>query len=245
MPNGIDGTLASELGIAREDLSTIVTHLSLVVGIVFFEWNVVELILVYLVEVAVTGVLCMSAAMFAAQPIADRDADKWRREPTPIRIAPFLPPIYKRNLGLVARELLNGGVFFAFFAGIAVSLLDRSVSSLLSPTVGLAILAVCVSQLVRVRRQFFADQSYRERSPAEAIRAGLRPIARLTVIALYVVTPLTFVLGITAIALSNAGSLSAVPHARAIVLLAYVLPIGAASVWLQNDRFEVGLRHRG
>ncbi|WP_066415798.1 DUF6498-containing protein [Halorubrum aethiopicum] len=244
MPESVEGTSSDAFGVARDDLSVLVTHLFLVVGIVFFRWNLGEIVLVYLVDVAVTLVLFGTAALFAARPIEDGEAEKWREEPTPIEIAPFLPPLYGRNVRLVASELFRGGFFLCFFAAIALSLFDWTLSSLRSTSIGVTVLAVCGSQLARVWRQCIAGESYRDRSPADAIGLALRPIGRLIVIALYVVAPVTAALGVTLILLLDVESTAALPYGDTIVLLAYVVPVGAASVWLRNDRFEVGLQYK-
>ena len=243
MSRRVETALSDALGIARDDLTTLVTHLLLVVGIVFFGWNVGELVLVYLFDVAVALVVFGAVALTAAQPIEGADAEKWQREPEPIHVAPFLPPVYRRNVRLVAREMLNGTVFFLVIAGMALSVLDQRLSGLFSPTVGLTGLAVCVSQLVRAWRQFVAGESYRERSPADAIRVGLRPVGRMVLLALFVVAPVTAVLVLALIFVFEVDSSSALPYGRTIVLLSYVVPIGAASVWLRNDRFEMGLQY--
>jgi hypothetical protein len=94
-------------------------------------------------------------------------------------------------------------VFFSFFVTMFVSVVDRSLSSLLSPTAGLVILAICISQLLRVWREFLVDHSYRDRSPAEALELGLRPVARFVVIAVYVVVPTTVVVSIAAFVLPD------------------------------------------
>jgi hypothetical protein len=117
------------------------------------------------------------------------------------------------------------------------SVVDRSLSSLLSPTAGLVILAICVSQLRRVWREFLVDHSYRDRSPAEALELGLRPVARFAIIAVYVIVPTTVVVLTAAFVLPDTVS-------GPVVLVAYVLPIGAARVWLQDDAVETVLQHQ-
>ena len=88
-----------------------------------------------------------------------------------------------------------------------------------------------------------ADRSYEERSPAEALRVGLRPAARFAVVVLYVVVPITFVLGFIAVVVLDTRSLLSIPYAETAVLLMYVIPIGAASLWLQGDRLDVTLQY--
>jgi hypothetical protein len=118
-----------------------------------------------------------------------------------------------------------------------VSVVDRSVLSLLSPTASLVILAICVSQLRRVWCEFLVNHSYRDRSPAEALELGLRPVAMFVIIAVYVVVSPTVVVLTAAFVLSDTMS-------GRVVLLAYVLPIGAARVWLQDDAVETVLQHQ-
>jgi hypothetical protein len=66
---------------------------------------------------------------------------------------------------LVVENLGTYAVFFVVLAGMFVSVVDRGVSALLSPTAGLTVLAICVSQLIRVWREFFVDHSYRTGRP--------------------------------------------------------------------------------
>jgi len=233
----IETEISNRLGIPRDYLSPIVVHVLLTVGIVFFQWDVVELILIYLSEVVIGAVLFATVALFAARPVEDHDADKWRAEPSPIQPVPVLPPIYTRNIELIVENMFTYAVFFLFFAGMFVSIVDRSVSSLLSLTAGLTVLAICVSQLLRVWREFIVDHSYRDRSPAEALELGLRPVARFVIITVYVIVPTTVVVVIAAFALPDTVS-------GPVVLVAYVLPIGAARVWLQDDAVESVLQHQ-
>jgi hypothetical protein len=229
--------IAERLGIPPGYLSPIGMHLLLTIGILCFEWDVVEMIFIYLSEIVVVAVLFAIVALFAAQPVEDDDADGWREDPSPVQPVPLLPPIYPRNVGLIVNNVFAYAVFFLFFVAIFVSVVDRSVSSLLSPTAGLVILAICVSQLRRVWREFLVDHSYRDRSPAEALELGLRPVARFVIIAVYVVVPTTVVVLTAGFVLPDIVSGS-------VVLLAYVLPIGAARVWLQDDAVETVLQHR-
>ena len=237
MRERIRDAVARRLGLPPGSLSPIVVHAVLAVGIVFFEWDFVELILVYLSEIVIVAVLFAIVAMITPQPIDDHDADRWHDDPTPIQPVSVLPPVYKRNLGVIAENMITYAVFFAFFVGMFLSVVDRSVSALVSPATGLAVLAICVSQAIRVWREFLADRSYRDRSPAEALERGLRPVARFIIVAMYVVVPTTVVV-VTAV--------FAAPEvlSRPVILLAYVLPIGAARVWLQNGAVESVLQHR-
>jgi hypothetical protein len=229
--------VAERLGIPPGYLSPIGMHLLLTIGILFFEWDVVELIFIYLSELVVVAVLFAIVALFAAQPVDDHDADRWREEPSPVQPVPLLPPIYPRNIALIVDNVFTYAVFFLFFVVMFISIVDRSVSSLLSPTAGLVILAICVSQLRRVWREFLVDHSYRDRSPAEALELGLRPVAKFIIITVYVIVPTTVVVLTAAFVLPDTVS-------GPVVLLAYVLPIGVARVWLQDDAVEAVLQHQ-
>ncbi|WP_318566948.1 DUF6498-containing protein [Salinigranum marinum] len=229
--------IAERLGIPRNYLSPIGMHLLLTIGILFLEWDVVELTFIYFSEIVVVAVLFAIVALFAAQPVEDHDADKWREDPSPVQLVPLLPPIYPRNIGLIVDNMFTYAVFFLFFVVMFISIVDRSVSSLLSPTAGLVIVAICVSQLLRVWREFLVDHSYRDRSPAEALELGLRPVAKFIIIVVYVIVPTTVVVLTAAFAFPDTVSGS-------VVLLAYVLPIGVARVWLQDDAVEAVLQHQ-
>lgn len=240
MSKRAEDAAADTLCVPRDDLSVLVTHLCLVVGIVFFRWSIDELILVYLIDIGGTILLFATAALFAARPIDDGEADKWRDAPNPIEL-PLLPPLYRRNVRLVVRQLFTGAGFFCVFAWLAVSVFDLSLSVLSSLPVVLTVVAVCGSHAAQVWRQFLADGSYRDRSSADALEVALRPVGRLLVIALYVIAPISVVYGFTAILLLDVESTSALPYGDTLILLLYVVPVGAASVWLRNDRFEMGL----
>jgi hypothetical protein len=229
--------LADRLGIPPGSLSPIGMHLLLTVGILFFEWDVVELIFVYLSELVVVAVLFATVALFAVRPVEDHDADKWREEPNPVQPVPTLPPIYPRNVGLIVNNTFTYAVFFVFFVAAFVSFVDRPVSTLLSPTAGLAILVICVSQVRHVWHEFLVDHSYRDRSPAAALELGLRPVAEFVVVAVYVIVPTTVVVLIAAFAFPDWVSWP-------VVLVAYVLPIGVARVWLRDDAVEAVLQHQ-
>ena len=80
------------------------------------------------------------------------------------------------------------------------------------------------------------DQAYQERSPAEAIRIGLQPLHELIYIVLFVFAPITFLLAVAALAVGDIES-------QTLVLLAYVIPIGAVRIWLQNANLSVRLQY--
>lgn len=103
--------IAERLGIPPDYLSPIGMHLLLTIGILFREWDVVELTFIYLSEIVVVAVLFAIVAPLAAQPVEDHDADKWREEPSPMQPVPILPPIYPRNIGLIVNNMFAYAVF--------------------------------------------------------------------------------------------------------------------------------------
>ncbi|ARS91852.1 DUF6498-containing protein [Natrarchaeobaculum aegyptiacum] len=240
MYSKVEKALFGRFGLASDYLTQIITHAFLVVGIVAFQWSVFEILLIYVLEIAVINVLFTFAALFAAQPIDGRDAEKWKREPNPIRTIPLLPPVYRRNVGVVVKQFL-ASLFYLSIIGIAVvDFIEQSVLSLLSSSAGLAVLAICITQTARVWQQFFAGQSYRERSPAEAIKAAQKPLGEALFLLLLVIVPITVALGITAIAVAGDGGeieLGAVETGA--VLLLYVIPIGVVRVWLQDAKLTI------
>jgi len=243
MSRNIEEATSDESGVSGEDLSTAVTHLLFVVGIVGFDWNAPVLVILYLIEVGITFAVFGVVAMFAARPVEGHDAERWQTEPTPVQILPVLPPVYGRNLRLIATELYSGRSVFAVLALITAFVLDWSVSSLVSPTVGLVVLAICIGQTHRAWRRFLVDRAYEERSPADALRIGLRPAARFTLITVYVAVPVTLVFVFVTVAVIDLESLLSIPHAETAMLLAYALPIGVASLWFRDDRLEVTLQY--
>ena len=231
----------------RSALAVVVaTNLLPLAGVVGFGWRVGELLAVYWIEVAVLVIAHSAAAMFAERPIRlegrsfyitgyDEDAERdevWEREPEPIRLVSWLPPIYRRNFRVVRRSL---GVFvFLLFPLVAVG---WDALSYLTPTVGLAALGVCGAQVAEVRREFFADRAYEERSPYMVVEAAQRVVLFYIVIGLLTVVPVTF--GIFAIEAALApGLLDGLADAfgAEVLLLPYLLPITLAKATVEWGR---------
>ena len=240
MYSNVMKTLFGRFDLDSDYLPPIITHLFLVVGIIAFQWNVLEILLIYVVEIAVINLLFTVAALFAARPIDDRDSEKWNREPSPIRIVSFLPPVYRRNVGVAVKQFLASLFYLSVMFLAVVQFVQETNLSMSYSSAGLAVLAICISQATRVWRQFFADQSYQERSPAEAIRAAQKPLGEAIFLLLFVVAPITFVLGVTAIAVAgNGGEIELGAVETGAVLLLYVIPIGVFRVWLQDAEITI------
>ena len=220
-------------------------------GVVAFGWNVGELLAVYWIEVAVLVIAHACAAMFAERPIVlsdrsfyitgyDEDTERdevWEHNPEPIRLASWLPPIYRRNARVVRRSL---GIFvFLVFPLLGVG---WDALSYLTPSVGLAALGVCGAQVAEVRREFFAKRAYEEQSPYMVVEAAQRVVFFYFSIGMLTVVPVT--IGIFAIeATLLPGALDAVAAAFGVevLLLPYLLPItlGKATVeWSRRRAFD-------
>ncbi len=93
MYSKVEKALSGRFGLAIDYLPPIITHLFLV-GIIAFQWKLFVIISVPVIEIAFINILLTFTALFAAQPIDDRNAEKWKREPNLVRTIPFLPPVY-------------------------------------------------------------------------------------------------------------------------------------------------------
>lgn len=232
--------LSERFDLPSDYLPPIITHVLLVVGIIAFQWNVFEILLIYVLEIIIITVLFTFAGLFAAQPIETRDAEKWQREPNPIRLTSFLPPVYRRNVGVVVKQFLGSVLYLSFMFIAVTEFIEQSILSLLFSGTGLAVVAICVTQTAHVWRQFFADQKYQERTPAEAIKAAQKPLGEAVFLLVFVVAPITFVLGVTAIAVAGDGSEIELGTVEiAAVLLLYVIPIGIVRTWLQDTEITI------
>jgi hypothetical protein len=224
----------------------VATNLLPLAGVVGFGWRVGELLAVYWIEVAVLVIAHSAAAMFAERPIRlegrsfyitgyDEDAERdevWERDPEPIRLVSWLPPIYRRNARVVRRSL-------GIFAFLAFPLLGVGWDALsyLTPTVGLATLGVCGAQVAEVRREFFAERAYEERSPYMVVEAAQRVVFFYFVVGMLTVVPVTF--GIFAVEAALApGLLDGVADVAGVevLLLPYLLPIALGKALVEWSR---------
>lgn len=223
---------------SRDFVSGCILNLALILGVVAFEWSLVEIAFIYLIEIAIISFLFLSVALFTPQPVDGLDGDLWDEEPTPIQPTALIPPVYWRNIKFVLRR----AIFAAFLIGIIIRpvVSDYDLDSGLPLSVGLAIAGIVLFQLTRVWRYFIADRSYRDRSPTDAIDFAFTPVVELYLMLLYVVAPITIVIGSIAIAMNiNLDS-------RGVWLL-YLVPMGAVRAWIgsldpQTDDVEISVR---
>ena len=224
----------------------VATNLLPLAGVVGFGWRVGSLLAVYWIEVAVLVLAHSAAAMFAERPIVlegrsfyitgyDEDAERdevWESEPEPIHLVSWLPPVYRRNARVVRRSL---GVFA--FLLLPFLPLGLDAFSYLTPTVGVAAVGVCGAQVAEVRREFFADRAYEERSPYMVVEAAQRVVFFYIAIGLLTVVPVTF--GIFAVEAALApGLLDGLADAfgAEVLLLPYLLPITLAKATVEWGR---------
>ncbi|TKX73117.1 hypothetical protein EXE46_14795 [Halorubrum sp. GN11_10-6_MGM] len=225
----------------------VATNLLPLAGVVAFDWRVGELLALYWIEVAVMVLAYSGAALFAERPIdledrsfyvvgysedTELDEERWGTDPEPIHLVSWLPPVYRRNVGVVVRSL---GVF-AFLAfplfGVGWDAL-----SYLTPTVALATLGVCGAQVAEVRREFFAERAYEERSPYMVVEAAQRVVFFYLAVGMLTVVPVT--LGIFAIEAALAPGLIdrlAEAFGAGAVLVPYLLPIALAKATVEWSR---------
>jgi hypothetical protein len=223
------------LGESRDFVSGIVLNLGLIIGVVVFRWSLVEIALIYLIEVAIITLLFFSVALFTPQPVADLDGDPWDTEPTPLQPIGLLPPVYWRNIRFIAGRAIGSGVFIgAVLTPVAAR---AGLGSAIPLPLGLAIAGIVLFQLPRIWRYFVTDGAYQEKSPADAMEFAFAPVVELYLIFMYVIVPVTLVLA--GIAFATDVNPDSWP-----VLLLYLIPIGAVRAWFgsldpQTNDFEI------
>jgi hypothetical protein len=231
-------TTDTVFGVLRESsdfLAGLALNFALITGVVVFEWNLVEIAVVYLVEIAIIQLVFFPVTLFTPKPVEGRDGDLWDADPTPFQPIDLLPPVYWRNIKFVwFRAVFNAVIIGAIMRSVGTS---YNLGSDLPVSVGLTIAGIVLFQLSRVWRHFIADQSYREKSPTDPLAFVYAPLTELYLIFVYVLVPVTLVLAGIAFVLDN--DLSSSP-----VLLLYLVPIGFVRAWIeslepQTDDFEV------
>lgn len=234
------GAIKSVLGVLRESRDFAfgcVLNLALILGVVAFEWSLVEIAFIYLVEIAIISLLFLSVALFTPQPVDDPDGDSRDEEPTPIQPIALIPPVYWRNIKFVLRRAIIAAFIIGIVMGPVVSGYDLDSGVPLS--VGLAIAGIAFFQLTRVWRYFIADRSYRDKSPSDAIDFAFTPVVELYLVVLYVVAPVTVV--VVSIAFATDTDLQS-----RLWWLLYLIPMGAIRAWIgsldpRTDDIEISV----
>lgn len=225
----------------------VATNVLPLAGVVAFDWRVGELLAVYWIEVVVMVLAYSVAALFAERPIdlddrsfyivgysenTELDEDRWEADPEPIRLVSWLPPIYRRNVGVVVRSL--GVFYFVAFPLLGVGL---DAVSYVTPTVGFAAVGVCLAQVAEVRREFFAERAYEEQSPYMVVEAAQRVVFFYLVIGMLAVpavaVTLLVVQGIVGAEALDTVAAAVGPQA---VLLPFLVPIAIAKAVVEWSR---------
>ncbi|MFD1569463.1 DUF6498-containing protein [Halorubrum laminariae] len=227
-------TVPGVLRESRDFVSGLVVNLALIVGVIVFGWSLVEIALIYLIEIAIINLLFFSVALFTPQPVDGLDGD-WAGEPTPLHPVALIPPIYWRNIKYVGGKALVAGILILAVTRPVVS--SYGLHSGVPLSVGVAVAGVVFFQLARVWRYFIANQSYRNKSPADAMEFAFAPVVELYLMLIYVIAPVTVVLaGVTFAMDTNLNS-------RAVWLV-YLVPMGVIRAWIgsldpQTDDLEI------
>ncbi|WP_324664486.1 DUF6498-containing protein [Haloarcula sediminis] len=224
-------TIPGMLRESRDFVFACILNSALIVGVVVFEWSLVEIAVIYLIEIAIINLLFFSVALFTPQSVDDLDGDSWDEEPTPIQPIALIPPVYWRNIKYVLRKAIISVFILAIIMRPVVPGYD--LDSGLSLSVGLAIAGTVFFQLARVWRYFIVNRSYQDKSPADALAFAFRPVFELFLMLVFVVAPVSFVIIGTGTDL----------YSRAVWLL-YLVPMGAIRAWIgsldpQTDDFSI------
>ncbi|OAQ51347.1 hypothetical protein HTG_17575 [Natrinema mahii] len=224
-------TIPGMLRESRDFVVGCILNSALIFGVIVFEWSLVEIAVIYLIEIAVINLLFFSVALFTPQPVDDLDGDSWDEEPTPIQPIGLLPPVYWRNINYVLRK----AVIAAFLLTIVMRpvLSGYGLDSGLPLSVWLAIASTVFFQSSRVWRYFIVNRSYQDKSPADAMAFAFAPIFELFLLLVFVVAPVSFVIIGTGTDLDSR-----------TVWLFYLIPMGAIRAWIgsldpQTDDFSV------
>ena len=231
-------TVLGVLTESREFVSGLILNFALILGVMVFEWSLVEIAVIYLIEVAIIHFFFLVVALFTPQAVDDRDGDVWDSKPTPLQPISLLPPVYWRNIKYVGSKAIFTGVIIG--ALMRTMLSNSDMVSSLPLSIGVAIVGIVLFQLRRVWRYFIANQSYQQKSPLDAMQFAFAPAAELLLMLLYVVAPVTFVIVGAAIALNT-------DITSRLVLLVYLVPMGVVRAWIgsldpQTDDLEIRFR---
>ncbi|WP_152418151.1 DUF6498-containing protein [Natrinema limicola] len=230
-PTGVTKTIPGMLKEFGDFVSACILNLALILGVVVFEWSLVEIAVIYLIEIAIINLLFFSVALFTPQSVDDLDGDSWDEEPTPIQPIGLIPPVYWRNINFVLRKAVIPAFLLTVIMRPVLSGYD--LDSGLPLSVWLAIAGTVFFQLSRVWRYFIVNRSYQDKSPADAMAFAFAPILELFLMLVFVVAPVSFVIIGTGTDLDS----------RAVWLL-YLVPMGAIRAWIgsldpQTDDFSI------
>ncbi|ELZ50480.1 hypothetical protein C464_02730 [Halorubrum coriense DSM 10284] len=210
-------------------------NIALIVAIIGFQWSLLEIAVMYVLEIAIVNVLYLFVALFTPQPLTDSDEERWNTKPTPIQPISRFPAVYYRNARFILRYVLSTGILIPVLLQALVAQFE--VESIRAPSVGLVVVGITLFELHRVWQNFIRDQQYLEKSPLDAVQFGFVPLSELFIISVYVIVPVTVIIVVIGIAFE-------ISYEARITWLAYLIPMGAVRVWFsgldpQTDDVEV------
>ena len=231
-------TIPGMLSESRDFVFACILNAALILGVVVFEWSLLEIAVIYLIEIAIINLLFFSVALFTPQSVDDLDGDSWDEDPTLIQPIGLIPPVYPRNISYALRKAVIPAfiltvIMTPFLSGYDLDSGLPLLDSGLPLSVGLTITGIVFFQLSRVWRYFIVNRSYQDKSPADALAFAFRPVFELFLMLVFVVVPVSVV---TIGGDADLGS-------RAVWLL-YLVPMGAIRAWIgsldpQTDDFSV------
>lgn len=145
----------------------LILNAALTVAIVGFQWSLLEIAMMCVLEISIINVLYLFVSLFTPQPLTDIDKERWNTEPTPIQPIRGLPAVYYRNARFVVRYVVFIGVLIPILLQRLVA--RYGIESVLTPSVGLVVVGITLFELRRVWQNFIRDRRYLERSPLDAI----------------------------------------------------------------------------
>lgn len=231
-------TVPRALRESRDFVYGLVLNLALITGVIAFEWSLIEITLIYLIEIVIINVVFFSVALFTPQPVASLDGDSWDKAPTPLQPVALIPPVYWRNIKFILGKAIPTGILIGAVISPVISTYD--LKSGLPVSVGLAIASIGGFQLARVWRHFIADQAYRQKSPGDAMDFAFAPVVELYLMLTYVVAPVT-------VALASITFVVGIDLNSRALLLFYLIPMWAIRAWIgsldpHTDDFEVSAK---
>lgn len=181
--------MATDRRVVRGFTPTLLANCLPLVGIGLLGWRVPAVLAVYWLEMATAFLAYGGAAMFAARPVVlegreefvlpavgreSERAGKWEREPNPIELPGSLPPVYPRNLRLVAATLFWG---FGLLVVVPLVAAPAAVGRVLSLPLVATAATVLGSHLLDLRREFFSGGRYAEQSAHVVLEIPARLLA--------------------------------------------------------------------
>ncbi|WP_226023520.1 DUF6498-containing protein [Halomicrobium salinisoli] len=171
------------------------TNLLPVAGVLWLGWNLSTLYLFYWVDLLALLVVYAGCSLFAQGKIVTDGrrvrlpgigedgyaGEGWLDQLRPITVHGRLPPVYPRNVGVVAMSLVFGLVFLTFGYGLLDTLLGggRSTVALQSPMVLGSLFVAAGSHVYEAHQRYFEPGRYESLSPQTVLDVPLRVVAVL------------------------------------------------------------------